>query len=549
MAAWASPGRRIRAFGWWLLVGALGTGPAWAAGLQVQVQPASVELPRPAPELQGSGLGRPGSVPTPRGPVRAWVLLRNTTGAAVSGPRVSWLDLEGVAVRRDPSAPGLPSVLRPGQEAALTLELRQTDEGAASGSLPLRVDYVAGSVPHVALASLAVKVRKPEPAEQVASAEIRTALESLQEHRPGTVYLVVTNKSEVPLEVGSIAAAGPPFIQFAGEAVAESGPQDPPLEPGETRVIPLEVRARDRVQQGKHLLVFTIPVTWTRSGRSQTRTLVATQAVSVGVLGESEVLTLLAVPSFLVLPGFLVLGMFGLFWRSRLYRRPDDALSWDLAPTSAPFWLIAIPLSFLVGLVYALLGRNLLEGYGFTDIVYVWLLSMALALLGYAGVLTYRNGRLELAARRAKDEADQQAEAAEKARAELKARTPSTGDDPLTLLEKLGRQGLGTLLPRVRLREEDGPLGFVVQPDGGAEKVWVAPGILVEPSDEIDADLEARVNAARDRHDAAALSKLLREAPAEFAPLLSWKAQEGLQGPLELPREEIVGQEPPAPLL
>ena len=552
-----------------LLAAVSGTARAQEARLQIEVAPATVVLSAPTAPVKNGKPAQPVQKPS-----RVWVIVRNPTAQTLSRLRLDWIDLEGTQVKPDRAAVKLPPILPPGQEAAISLEVSQGGEEALSGAIPFRVDYEINKSLRVVSAPLTVKSREPDAVEKIADAQIKTALESLKEHEPGKIYLVLTNKSSAPITVGAITPTGPAFIRFGTMQKTETGGIQPPLvrlpffrsgsgeketfaeqqtftlpfplAPGQTATVTIDVEARSRVRQGKHLLVFTIPLTWTLGGVPQARSLVVTQSVTVGVFGESEVLTALGVPSFLLLPGFLLVGTMGLLWRWGWLKRADDAGKFplDLEWKSADFWLIAITLSLAIDSLYSLLWQfDLRDGYGFSDIVNVWLLSLAIAIVAYTLWLRRRNVLLQRAENRRKQQEEQTAQEAEEERrrveAEWRRRTPAPGDDPITVLEKLALRGIGTTLPRVRLFGHSGPVGYVLVADTESGKILVAPAM--EITGDMDVETEASVTEERGKADPspARLAELLKPAEPGKPPPIAWQPDQDLTGVREVEEDDI----------
>src|SRR5262249_55672407 len=105
------------------------------------------------------------------------------------------------------------------------------------------------------------------------------------------------------------------------------------------------------------------------------------------VFGEGEVLGALTnVTSFLLLPGFLLVVMAGMVWRLFVPGTLRDKLV--IGPstlTDVRFLVIAVTCSLLMAWqAYPWLShllpigqRNYLYGYGFQDIIWIWLISLA----------------------------------------------------------------------------------------------------------------------------------------------------------------------------
>ena len=141
------------------------------------------------------------------------------------------------------------------------------------------------------------------------------------------------------------------------------------------------------IQPGEYFVTFNTTATTRNSQQAIVST--ATQKIKLGILGESAILTLLGVPSLLVLPGFLVTVTFISLWKLK----PAKKIVFNVKEPE--FWLIAISLSLIMILIYppitALLTkwqlitgpRNYLAGYGVVDIVILWIVSILIGLVFY----------------------------------------------------------------------------------------------------------------------------------------------------------------------
>lgn len=82
---------------------------------------------------------------------------------------------------------------------------------------------------------LDVTVKQRPKSEEIATAEVETSVEKLEERRPfQMVYLVITNLTDVPLELRGVRASLPKFAQIGDAAPDSDGwtsllPPRPPL--------------------------------------------------------------------------------------------------------------------------------------------------------------------------------------------------------------------------------------------------------------------------------------------------------------------------------
>jgi hypothetical protein len=414
--------------------------------------------------------------------------------------------------------------LDPRADLAWKLQLYNDDKNPTSGTIYVVIKYKSqaqGSsqaVPRVGFASF--KVKSQDIAE-LAEVKINTTLESLEHEHPGKVYIVVTNKSNQPITVKDILPAGPDFIAF------EKKEKVTPLSPRETHAFQIDVKADKKVQTGSHLLVFTIQFEW---GDGQTRSLVATQNVRVGVLGESVVLQLLGVPSFLVLPGFLVLVMWGLLWTIGLRKSKFDTgqfpLQFSQQPTNPQFWVVAITFSIVILAVYIRFYPDFLRVYGLDDLVLIWLVSaIGLGVGGYLLITYLRIGYLG-------------------------KRTPSETDEPIDILEKLDRQELGVFLDTVKVNVKPGDTtqirpAFLLQENRGDRVTsWVGPGILVKFKPGTSNELTHRImEQIKHKRNAGVLAVLLKEGLKKKVLEITWKpledSPEAISSPYEVKTVDI----------
>ncbi len=383
-------------------------GTAWAAADEptITLQPASLDI-----TVGGQA-------------VTALLHIRNGTNTTFSDLVLTTYPDEGFKVATPAPAPI--ESLAPATDEVWALRIEH-DGATVDGRVLLVVRYSqsTGSTTQSrsVMATLTLKMRPATEVSQLADVEIKTTLESLDEHHPGAVYLVVTNKSDRPLIINPIEPHGPGFVVF------EDIPPRTTLSPREVRTLPVTVRAGDLVRPGKHLLVFGLPIERQIAGRIESARIVSTKEVSVGVLGESEVLKLLGLPSFLLLPGFLFLVTFAWLWNETGWMGDGAPATFPVKATTPEFWVVAVTASGIVAYVYRLLtGRDYLVAYGLKDVINVWLLSIFVFGAGLYLILA------------------------------LGVRgwnwwwSPSMKDEPVDVLRKLHRRGVGVYLKQVELK-------------------------------------------------------------------------------------------------
>lgn len=430
----------------------------------------------------------------PQGEARVLVILRNGSGERLKDLKLSWLTQAGVEVSAEPADAG---GLEPYGEIGRALRLSRVPDGPSRGEVHLRLDYVwlrpEGDARRVAVGSLKVAPREPEAVAQVASAEVKTAMKSLVERRPGLVYLVINNTSNVPVDIVSAESRAPAFIAVEPGKIT----QRRTLPPRDTLVLPFDVKTAGAIRPGKHLLLFQVGLEWESGGRKASGTLVATHETDVGILGESEILTLLGVPTFLVLPGFLMLVTLGLLWQHVPPRTEGDRKPYPFAKVSPEFWVVAISVSIAAAIldpwITGFFGqrRNYLDGYELIDVVRVWAGSI------FAGILVFVAWRAVTAG----------------ISRWRQSRAFQTGDSALTVLRKLDKQGLGLRFPGIRVKLDKGET-TLFQLRRAGNRIWVAPGIALAGLDAVGGDLAKKIrDELRENGDPGRLLALLEGVP------------------------------------
>lgn len=424
---------------------------------KVEIVPASVEL-------------------QPKGPATALLIMRNPGSSTLSDIKVTPVTDAALNVSGKPSFAEPQRIVSKG-EFAWAVEISNKGEDPVDGSVIFRIEHVLGTdsttgVPQVTYAVLQVKGRDVT---DVAEVKMETALESLDQQHPGNVYLVITNKSNqsITLKRNEITWDKPDFIKIPAKASGTDAGQTAKeeneplvLAPHQTAVIGFNVGTADKVQPGKHLLVARVPFGWGGAERAQQRSIVVTKEIQVGVLGESALLKLFAIPSFLIIPGFIGVIIWGVLWKWGLFKTKQDTgdfpLQFSEQPTNPQFWVAAITISIPVILVYRLLiNRDVLGFYGLSDLVAIWLASVIV--LGLGGYFAIIGGR----------------------RWYLRRRTPSESDTPIRILEKLSRQGLDVFREQVRFDITENGAAKTYQAllfqkrDPNRPTSWVGPPIQV----------------------------------------------------------------------
>lgn len=437
--------------------------PAYAAaggGLTIEVVPTSV-----APELGKT--------------VPVLVVVRNR-GATAAPVKLSWVGAVPARVSLDALQPRLTlSELAKGADRAWQFEVA-VPTAASPGKLLFRVDYFVGANHQVVIAPLDIQSGTPTKLDEIASVEIKTTLDSLEENDEDIVYAFVTNKLPTPLTVKRIVGerSDDVTIEPVGPVV---------VEPHRTRVIDVNVTTDGRVRPGKRLLVFDVHLAWGDPPEQQEAHLVATQQAQVGVFGESAILAALGVPSFLLVPGVLFLTGIAMLWRIPKLRPRGAGPTFPLTLKDTEFWALAFPLAIGFGLVYyAIAGVDYFRGaYSLSDIVYAWVISLVLGCVGYVivwGFLFVRDKR----------------------------RTPSVNDDQVAIIRKLSRLNQGLDRRRFQFGAASATyIGFLLHHPDGAAKAWLSPAVNIRVNDDA-AGSQALLEALQSETDPGRLANLIK---------------------------------------
>jgi hypothetical protein len=381
------------------------------------------------------------------------------------------LSADGVA-EATVSGPSNTSTLHPGETRVFTVTVHEPGDAAKALSLLSSFKAESGYVRTVGATAKIERETTPTP-ESLATFEGKASLQSLRSGNEQPVFLIVHDAAAKPLELGEMIPSGPEFIKFTGL------PEHLTVAPDETEVVEIKAKTDDVVEPGEHEVVFKVPATV----GSRHFDLVSAQMTKVAVTGEGDLLTVLGVPSILLLPGFLVIAAASLLWSFRWLRKEWDGAAFVLPFNEPGFWVVAVLISLLAALICKPIGLDLFGRYGLRQIIYLWLGSLGVGVLGYHLVVPYLNWKHS-------------------------SRVPGEGDDPLEVLRKLDRQKLtllrasypGTGTPAVRM--------FLLQPPSDSRpSTWVCSQIGYSWK-EVDDDLDKEIGQHLDTtHDAKALAE------------------------------------------
>ena len=414
---------------------------------------------------------------------------------------------------------------------AWLFHVAKTASGSANGKILFRLDYrayAAGAseaVSGVVIGMLEIQERL-ELVDSIAEVRVETAADQLQEKRPGILYIVVRNLSAVPVTITHIVPTPPSFVAIDPPAY---GPTI--LDAQASLPFTFTATVAGAVRPGKHLLLFDIGVEWARSGYTQAGNLIATHKLEANVLGESDILKLVGVPSFLLLPGFLMVTTFMTLWT---HVKPHKAL--NLKENLPEFALLSITLSLLAAPLYPVITtwfgspRDYLESYGLLDVILVWTGS-----IGGGGVIW----ALWLVGVNVAQ------------RIQTQRNIPLETDSPVTVLRKMERHHIPY---PPEYAEAQGPQGksicfIILRAPGDGNDIWVAPAIVYDvkpparkapagetsPGDKLDTD----INEASQNHSPAVMARVLEQGIETGICTVTWDQEVIIQRPEKLDRDKV----------
>jgi hypothetical protein len=317
-----------------------------------------------------------------------------------------------------------------------------------------------------------VQERPSMALDKLVSLKLEAAVDQLDENRSALLYLVVTNTAAVPVTVKKIDSFGPEFITLAAPVLGAGIT----LPPQGSQTFPVKATVKDQVIPGNQRVVLAVDLSWIDGGKSRDGTLSVAQTLPVDVFGESDLLKLMGVPSFLFLPGFLFLATFAALW-TRITPKTEPATDYSLSEKA----LLAISLSLVATFIYPVFThRNYLRGYGLRDVRTVWFGSILLALIVWivvvgvmAAVAHYRLWKKQ------QEDARVAAEHAE----HIRKITPTKTDSPLDMVVRMGLNAVEFPPRQVMVNREGAKAtrSFKVLPGSNADPTaWVAPPILMK---------------------------------------------------------------------
>lgn len=348
---------------------------------------------------------------------------------------------------------------------------------------------------------------KPAPvprAADVATMELYIDADTMSEGPPTQIFVKVSNLSDEELALKDLHFSG-----AAGFTFSLAAPIPATVAPHSIFVATetVQMTGAEIVGTGNHAILATLDVS--RPGRNPAwkGSISAEKQVTVGVLGMSDLLKLLQIPSFLFLPGFLMVATYKALRAFQTRKSPTPEKDVQISDLLAPGMLvISVTLSGAMAGLYPLVTkRQILFGYSLTDVVYVWAASI---IAGYA-VATAVELVLD-------------------ARDKSLARSRFVvGEAPLPFLERLRRMKISQIRPFINYMPNR-----LLYLSGNSDNIWVAPEIFVKGVGTYDTTpIDEAVSLEKDEE----VIELIKAAVAAGGVTVEWSTCDDRTSPIQVP--------------
>jgi hypothetical protein len=396
---------------------------------------------------------------------------------------------------------------------------------------PPKVDTVTASLIQSQLSDLASTVKSVlAPTES-----------SLDQYNCVHVSLQLANSDRRTAFVGGFGVLSPPYVKLAEatrqqslispSVASQKCPEDRnqlattlvplpsfPIKPGESASVTLTLIPELKVVPGTYSLILGYFVS--PEPTSATKEIATAQGkITIGVPGVSDVMSLLGVPSFLLLPGALTVISFFL-----IFTLGTAAAQFDWK--NPKFLFFAVTLSFAYAVIYPLLVAHVgwlsfdyVHGYNVYDAAVLWVGSIIIgaAVAGLARLIGF------IWTRRQERRADSERQRME----------PFSTDEPLDILAKLVRHHadfrLQPIRPTGRPEETVLRIPFGTAPPG---QIWVTSRAIADKgdvplSDDCMEGIERISEEPRDPDSSLRLWRLLSKAYSARAVKFKWTNNRG----------------------
>jgi hypothetical protein len=367
-----------------------------------------------------------------------------------------------------------------------------------------------------------VKIASPSAVSiaALADVEVKGSLESVSHERPGQMFVIVTNKHSRPVKVTDIQVNASNYLTPDGPGAKEfQVPSVSTIGIGEVKVFPFKMTPTEQIVPGKYPVVVVVSL---KSPDGVSASTTKTQDIDLTVLGESDLLSKLGVPSLLFLPGVLFLLTWQLLWSHGKDAAARQA--YQMTPTSGAFWVIAVVLSIISGIAYplamALFGqkRDYLAAYGLYDYMYVFAGTIVVATVSFGlwRVAQWLGAQI---------------------RASIASRfAPNETDSPIDILWKSGQLGVRIMVPLAQ-GTDPAQRFFVMDFWSEASFLWIVPPAVLEVQGDPPTDALNLVQgiAKGEVVDARTLASRLKEGIEKKWWTVQWGTVGAINGPRRVP--------------
>ena len=273
---------------------------------------------------------------------------------------------------------------------------------------------------------------------------------------------------------------------------------------------------------GKYTLIAAVDVA--SDDKLAATVMTPAQEINVVVLGESDLLKFLGIPSLLFLPGVLML----ITWRFLALRGKSDEEAKNYKPqwNTSEFWVIAVALSLITALIYPWLtvlvlsnSRNFLVAYGLLDYELILGFSLVTSILAFGvacGAMAAWN--------------------AWKAR-KLAKTAPTADDTPLQILRKLALLKGENFLRQYAAGSNQAGRLLRLEPWSTETEAWFVPRAEIRDFNQNDHAVDERDRLIHQPlPDAAAvLAKVQEGIQRQWWREPSWRSEGDVRRPLKVP--------------
>jgi hypothetical protein len=477
--------------------------PAAAAGVSVTLTPGALELP-----------GREAAT--------AALVVHDGTKHPI---RVSIHVLANDVVSTDDPLPG--QIVAAKGSRVWGLRLTRKPGAILPATVLIRTSYrnarKPGAVVKTVVTGLRLTAAPGQTVNDLAKVSVDTDKSRVDDVHETQLALLVANLSPDPINLRSVDLRYPDDVSVTA---VDGAPKDVVIDAQTTEIVRYALKGHGQIERGGQTVVFTANLGWGRDFGTH-GALVVSHSVDLGVFGESDLGTILQVPTLLLLPGLLAVLGIGILWQLKV--RPSGTASGAPFPfgTLGPIlWMVALLLSALgvvafwqLGPYWGIGGISLIKGYGSKDVL---ILSAAMILVAWVFWIAYCGATL-LRARR---------------------RTPREGMRPRQVLKILKRRR-GNVWTEVADQPtgspQNGPRRVLVLGKNLRGDTLICPPIAVrfkeptEAAQQLERDLCAELTS---KGKAKRVFRLLRSGHRRNLLSFEWRASGGMTG-VEQTRDDL----------